>query len=303
MKVVDISVLVTNYNHAQFLGECLQAILSQSVAAKEIIVIDDASTDNSISIIKEFQKKYPSVILLQSPKNQGPARAMNQAIQAATGEYVVLAAADDKLLPGFFEKAIQAFETYPNAGICCSEPTFFDATNPLKSWRVPISFEKNPAFFSATSISKQLLLSPLWFPTHASLYRRSLLLQYSGLNDGLKHICDWYLNCKIALTHGIIYVPESFGAFRLSTQSYGSRWNRSYRKKMEVYRVLFSLISQETSQYQTAFRQAGALGLISADVLAYVFFRPSLWGYLPFSLFRKTANFFRKFMLRVQANR
>jgi glycosyltransferase involved in cell wall biosynthesis len=89
MKKVDISVLITNYNHAHFLTECLDAVFSQSARPKEVIVIDDASTDHSIELIQNYQKKHSELILLQNPTNQGPVKAMNTALAYATNKYVI----------------------------------------------------------------------------------------------------------------------------------------------------------------------------------------------------------------------
>lgn len=294
MKKVDVSVLITNYNHAHFLGECLDAVFSQSALPKEVIVIDDASTDHSIELVQNYQKKHPELILLQNPTNQGPAKTMNTAIGYATSKYVVLAAADDQVLSGFFEKGAQYLDLNPKIGICCSEPSFFENNKPYLYQRMKICNEKQPATLSAEIVRKQYLHGPLWIPTHASLYRRDLILKHGGLQDSLKHLCDWYLNCKIAAFHGIGYIPTSFGAFRVLKTSYSAQWNRSYQKKIVLYKQLFSILDQESAEFQKIFCKSGMLGLISSDVLLYGLSRPRLWKYLPFAFYRKIRNCFRK---------
>jgi hypothetical protein len=219
---------------------------------------------------------------------------MNTALAYATNKYVILAAADDQVLSGFFETSAQYLDLHPEIGICCSEPSFFENNKPYLYQRMKISNEKQPATLSAETVRKQYLHGPLWIPTHASLYRRDLLLKYGGLQDSLKHLCDWYLNCKIAALHGIGYIPTSFGAFRVSRTSYSAQWNRSYQKKIALYKQLFSMISQETPEFQKIFCKSGMLGLISSDVLLYGLFRPYLWKYLPRAFYRKTRNCFRK---------
>ncbi|MBF8262510.1 MAG: glycosyltransferase [Parachlamydiales bacterium] len=294
MKQVDISVLITNFNHASFLPECLDAIFSQSVAPKEVILIDDASTDESIPFILEYQKRHPELTLIQNATNQGPANAMNTCITHATGKYIFLCAADDQVLPNSFELGAHYLDLYPEAGICCSIPTMFTNEKPYHFKRVSICHQKQATLIPSDSIKKQFLLTSLWIPTHASLYRRDLVVKYGCLNEGLKHLCDWYLNCKIALLHGIVYVPQSFGAFRVSTQSYSAKWNRLYLKKNMIYRCLFELLSQESASFQKIFSRSGVLGLISSDVFFHLLFQISLWKYIPSAFYRKTCNFFRK---------
>ncbi|MBS0624627.1 MAG: glycosyltransferase family 2 protein [Verrucomicrobia bacterium] len=293
-KSVDVSVLVTNYNHLQYLPECLEAIYNQSTKPVEVIVIDDASTDGSVEWIREYQKTQPGLVLLQNEANQGPAKTMNTAIRAARGKYVVLAAADDRVLPGIFEKGAAALDRHKEVGICCSEPTFFHDQKPYRFFRKSICREKTEVLMPAEKIADIYFKTPLWIPTHASLYRKELLLEYGCLDGALKHLCDWYLNCKIALLHGIVFIPESFGAFRLSAQSYGSTWNRSYRKKIELYKHLFAKLAQEAPSYRKCFLKSGVLGLVSADILIYLLRKPSLWRYFLRAFCRKTMNCLRK---------
>jgi glycosyltransferase involved in cell wall biosynthesis len=66
-----LSVIMVNYNHGKFIGEALDAILSQSYRPMEIIVIDDASTDNSLEIIQQFVRRDLIIRLIRREKNMG----------------------------------------------------------------------------------------------------------------------------------------------------------------------------------------------------------------------------------------
>ena len=131
---IKASILVTNYNHGIYLRQCIQAIYSQSIPPLETILVDDASTDNSKEIIHELQKEYPTLRLILNETNIGPANAMNKAILAARGEYIVLAAADDYLLPGLIEEGTKLLDSYPDAAICCSKPSMFHVDKPDSIW-------------------------------------------------------------------------------------------------------------------------------------------------------------------------
>ncbi len=71
MSLPTVSVILPNYNHAHYLPQCLNAMLDQSVKPTEIIVIDDASTDNSIEVISDYVRRDPVVKLIQNEKNIG----------------------------------------------------------------------------------------------------------------------------------------------------------------------------------------------------------------------------------------
>jgi glycosyltransferase involved in cell wall biosynthesis len=68
MSNTTISVVLPNYNHAEYIGEALEAILSQSVRPKEVIVVDDNSTDGSIAVIEKFLRRDSIIRLIRLPR-------------------------------------------------------------------------------------------------------------------------------------------------------------------------------------------------------------------------------------------
>lgn len=288
------TVLMPNFNHARYLPESLDAIFSQSLAPQEVIIIDDASTDQSVELIKEYQKRYPQLLLIQNKVNQGPVKALNIGLKHAKSTFLAFCSADDQVLPGFFEECEKWLHHYPNAGICCSDPSFFIDKKPYHFQRRSICQETQPTLFSTDRIDRLFLYTSFWIPSHASLFRKAAVLHHNGFDERLHHLSDWYLNIKIAMTHDLIYVPHSFGAFRLSSHSYGARWNRAFRKKLALYSDFFVLLSQESDLFCKKFRRSGVLGLLSSDCLFYLSTHPSLWKYLSRAFFRKICNFYRK---------
>src|SRR5438034_2246469 len=99
MDLPSLSVVVPNYNHARYLPVCLKAILAQSVAPIELIVVDDASTDNSVEVIRRFAAQSPLVRLVQNEKNLGVMANQIKGLDLARGEFVFFQAADDEVQP------------------------------------------------------------------------------------------------------------------------------------------------------------------------------------------------------------
>src|SRR2546423_825465 len=97
-----LSVVVPNFNHARFLPHALGALLTQTRPADELIIIDDASTDDSVGIIRSFLPQHPNCIFLQNEENLGVVRCMNIGLRMARGSSLVFAAADDVVYPDFF---------------------------------------------------------------------------------------------------------------------------------------------------------------------------------------------------------
>src|SRR2546422_7177434 len=95
-----VSVVMTNYNYKRFLPEALAAIVQQSYRPHEILIIDDASTDDSVEIIKQFQREHSNIRLIRNDRNMGVLHNANVLFKMAAGDYVYGAASDDRILPG-----------------------------------------------------------------------------------------------------------------------------------------------------------------------------------------------------------
>lgn len=119
-----LSVVVPVHNGARWLGETLWSILSQSFRDFELILVDDASTDDLRGVLREFQDSRLHVVHLE--KNVGVAGARNQGIAQARGHYIAFCDADDICQPDRFEKQLAYLQQNPQVGVCGTAFTCFD---------------------------------------------------------------------------------------------------------------------------------------------------------------------------------
>lgn len=108
-----VSIIVPMYNMESKIKRCLDSLLLQHIEGLEILIIDDGSTDNSINIIKDYQRKFPNRISYIYKENSGVADTRNFGIKSATGEYILFVDADDYIE---FD-LLQQLEKYINEGI------------------------------------------------------------------------------------------------------------------------------------------------------------------------------------------
>jgi len=94
-----VSVIVPVYNREDLVAGTVDSILAQTYDALEIILVNDGSSDNSLSVIKEYEAKHPSKIVVIDQVNQGQVASRNNAIRAATGKYIAFLDSDDLWLP------------------------------------------------------------------------------------------------------------------------------------------------------------------------------------------------------------
>jgi glycosyltransferase involved in cell wall biosynthesis len=99
----SVSVVISNYNYAEFLPQAIESVQAQTHAPVEIIVVDDGSTDDSRVVLE----RYPVHVIHQ--KNQGQASALDAGVSAASGEIICLLDADDVWLPHKIERVVAAF--------------------------------------------------------------------------------------------------------------------------------------------------------------------------------------------------
>lgn len=102
-KQVTISVIIPVYNVEKYLVDCLESVVNQTVPFEQIIIINDGSTDNSLSICEQYQNKYNNVFLY-SQENQGLAAARNKGMKFVTSDYIIFLDSDDYLAVNTVER-------------------------------------------------------------------------------------------------------------------------------------------------------------------------------------------------------
>lgn len=99
-----VSIIVPVYNSQEYLKECADSLVNQTLEDIEIIFINDGSTDDSLRMLEEYQKNYPDKVVVKSKQNGGQATARNLGIRMATGEYIGFVDSDDSVDTCMFER-------------------------------------------------------------------------------------------------------------------------------------------------------------------------------------------------------
>lgn len=109
------SVVIINYNRQNLLRKCLNRVRASSLKPEKIIVVDDASSDNSASMVK---KEFPEAVLIQNKTNFGPTKSRNIGAKQAIGDYIIFLDNDLMARKDTFEKLTDFMRKNPSAGIC-----------------------------------------------------------------------------------------------------------------------------------------------------------------------------------------
>jgi glycosyltransferase involved in cell wall biosynthesis len=121
----SVSVLITCYNYAAFVGQAIESALEQTYPPYEIIVSDDASSDNSCEVVESYISRGFPIRLLRNPHG-GMAANLNAAYLQCSGDVICLLDADDTFLPAKLEAVVNAFRTHPRAGFAVHRASMVD---------------------------------------------------------------------------------------------------------------------------------------------------------------------------------
>ena len=116
-----VSILLANYNNGVYIENAIQSIVNQTYVNWEIIIIDDASTDNSWEIITKFAEIYPNIRCYQNPKNLKVGATKARATSLAKGQICAILDPDDKLVPTALEKQVQCYLEDSNCSVVSSK--------------------------------------------------------------------------------------------------------------------------------------------------------------------------------------
>jgi glycosyltransferase involved in cell wall biosynthesis len=239
--VPSISVILPNYNHGTELHTSLLAAATQTLPADEIIVIDDASTDSSIAIIEGFAERFPNIRLLRNAERRGVSTTVSRGLAEARGDYVVMASADEKMLPTMIERLSAAADCFPAARMIVSSYTQWwperddiqvhGPDSELGPWFLS---SPEPAYLSPERLHELLKRSFVWLGINTAMFARAALVEVGGYDPALRWHSDWFASYAIAFKYGVVVVPESLALFREAEGSYSAVGMRDRRQQQAV---------------------------------------------------------------------
>ncbi|MGD0340018.1 MAG: glycosyltransferase family 2 protein [Bacteroidota bacterium] len=127
-----ISVVMPVYNHQNFIGEAIESILAQTFTDFEMIIVDDCSTDDSLTIAVKYQKLDPRVRICRHVQNTGIVGARNTGLKLSTGKYIAWMDSDDISMPDRLEKQFKYMEMHPQVGVSSGSVLIIDENGILK---------------------------------------------------------------------------------------------------------------------------------------------------------------------------
>ena len=224
-----VSVLVPTFNRANYIAECLDSLLAQTMPALEIIVIDDGSEDGTAQLLKTYGQRIRYV----RKDNGGKPTAVNLGLSLAQGELIWIFDDDDVALPRAIESRVLAFAGAPDAGFVFS-PHFY-GTDGADGKIACGAMHQFPTFTADSFLFE--LMKGCFFHLATALVRREAYLAVGGFDAGLLSSEDYEMQLRLARTFKMVCCPHPSFIFRQHTGLRGAKTIRySGDQRAKVFR-------------------------------------------------------------------
>ena len=206
------------YNHARFVGESVAAILGQTFADLELIVVDDKSKDDSADQLRELAKKDARLKLVVHDQNRGASRSRNDGLRAACGEFVAFCDADDLWKPDKLERQIQQLTGHRDCDITYCDSEIIDETGQPTG---ELFSDQFPPPHTPSGDLFEVLCSRNFVNMTTVLARRQSLGDLLFFDESVQWVEDWWQWIRLSRHHRFLYQPEALAKYRVHPQSTG----------------------------------------------------------------------------------
>jgi len=213
--MVQVSVLVPSYNYADKIADCIRSVLAQDHPSFELVISDDASTDESDAVIRSFRD--PRIVYERQPRNLGMVPNWLRCVELSRGEYLLLLGADDYLKPTMLSRTSRVLDSAKDIAFCHTGAEFFTeigrvvgVTGAFRRSYVSSGIDVLPKFVRGQRVVNS-----------ASLFRRAHFEELGGWSSDYKNCMDQDLWFRMLLRWRVGYIGEVLVGFRSHPTSDG----------------------------------------------------------------------------------
>jgi glycosyltransferase involved in cell wall biosynthesis len=220
--MATVSIIVPNYNHALYLEKRITSILYQTYTDYELILMDDASTDESLTILNRY-KAHPGIRIVTNSENSGsPFKQWNKGVPLAGGEFVWIAESDDFSEPCFLEKLTTILLDNPHVGLAYCQSSYVDGDDKIVGTPLCAHSRLNKQLWQEDFIlsGKELLVSYMVIKNvipnvSAVIFRKDVFQAVGGADESLAICGDWMLWARMLQISDVGYIAKPLNYFRV----------------------------------------------------------------------------------------
>jgi glycosyltransferase involved in cell wall biosynthesis len=208
--MTSIDVAIPNYQYGRYLRECVESVLSQGVPELRVLIIDNASTDNSAEVAQQLAADDARVHFVRHRANLGHHASFNEAIDWAAADSFLLLCADDKLAPGALSRYLPLFDQNPQVNLAFGRSATLGPTMAVESEASPVRWTVSPA---RSLLDRFCRMGTSCICSCAAVVRTSTMKQVGHFRSTLPYTDDFEFWMRVALSEG--QVAETSAALAL----------------------------------------------------------------------------------------
>lgn len=223
---MKISVVIPTYNREKTIQNTLESVLRQTCLPHEIIVVDDCSTDHTVTLVKKMKQKSKLLRLICLKRNQGAQVARNVGIKAAEGDWIAFLDSDDEWAQNKLELCQNAYCEHPEYDVYFSD-YYLKEKNKIRYKKCSMPNREGDYFESILFGSKVL------FPT--MVVKKQALKSINYLDERVVAYQEWDTNIRLAQNHRYYYINKPLCIYILHD---GETISKDYRRAAKGYKYI-----------------------------------------------------------------
>lgn len=241
-----VSVIIPNYNHAQYLRQRIDSILHQTYSDFELIILDDCSTDNSKETIESYRDNPKVSLIVFNTENGGtPFKQWNKGIELASGQWIWIAESDDYAEPEFLEKLMEQAMLYSHVGLlyCTNHWVDENGTKVL-----PTLEDKPINIYNGKNYILNKMLYENEIPNVSStLFRKDIYpLIDTALYEYMKLCGDWFLYILLSEQADVLALNKVYSNYRLHNLNSSSKAEIAGASCLEGVEILDHVVQKNS---------------------------------------------------------
>ncbi len=243
-----VSICIPTYNSAGFLEESLDSIVNQTYPNKEIIVSDNASTDNTEEIIKKYVEKY-GIKYYKNERNIGAEANFSKCIQLSQGEYIAIFHSDDVYMPNMIQEQVQTFQDNLSIGAVFTRANLINTHNKIiGESKLPIK-SRNKGVYRFPEIFLSILSNLNFLTCPSALVKSKIYKELIPFDENrFKSSADLDMWLRILERHPVVILDKKLMYYRISNRQGSFHINHLRTEKADFFKVMDYYLSDRVSK-------------------------------------------------------
>lgn len=257
MSNPTVSVIIPTYNRANYLNRTINSVLNQTFKDFELIIVDDGSTDNTKSLVREFSKNDSRIKYIWQENSGGPSKPLNNGIINSKGKYIAFLGSDDEFLPEKLEKQIKKFDSVEeNVGLVYCGLRYVPENG--KKSKIVVTELRGDLFNE--------ILENSFIAGIAPLVKSECFQKLGILDESLPSGEDWDMWIRISKNYKFDYVPEPLAIYHIHGKQISSNFDDTIKGFERILEKYFQDISRYPKIHSTHLIRVGIFCCLNGEI-------------------------------------